>query len=315
VNLFRHLIKSKKWARLPNSKLFIFICIAIFLALRIHSISKTHPPVVNKINKPLLPPPITVTQAHPWLQLQPSVQGAALEIVRDLEKIRHLAASLPNLSEKEMTLLLIKKLLALQTAIPFTFPDSLYNVLCITEGGPARLSHKFSEQIAPLSAEITPQRGEGSVQATRPHPAGGEDRQAECASCQRICEKGGLATFHVHKRLYLGETELGLPFYLDVRVFELDTNQSEEIIVWHLTLLDGRKEELLTTKERKAFLCYGRRNASYADTTHGFAALQEERALFLDFYEKENRLYVCYAEAPLTTFNQHATLFRSLAAK
>jgi putative addiction module killer protein len=33
--------------------------------------------------------------------------------------------------------------------------------------------------------------GEDSVRATRPHPSEQQDRHAECASCQRKCEKSG----------------------------------------------------------------------------------------------------------------------------
>jgi hypothetical protein len=56
----------------------------------------------------------------------------------------------------------------------------------------ARISHTFSEQIAALLTEIAVQMGEDSVRATRPHPSEQQDRHAECASCQRKCEKSGL---------------------------------------------------------------------------------------------------------------------------
>jgi hypothetical protein len=55
-----------------------------------------------------------------------------------------------------------------------------------------RISHTFSEQIAALLTEIAVQMGEDSVRATRPHPSEQQDRHAECASCQRKCEKSGL---------------------------------------------------------------------------------------------------------------------------
>jgi tRNA A37 methylthiotransferase MiaB len=56
----------------------------------------------------------------------------------------------------------------------------------------ARISHTFSGQIAALLTEIAVQMGEDSVRATRPHPSEQQDRHAECASCQRKCEKSGL---------------------------------------------------------------------------------------------------------------------------
>jgi hypothetical protein len=55
------------------------------------------------------------------------------------------------------------------------------------------VSHTFSEQIAALLTEIAVQMGEDSVRATRPHPSEQQDRHAERASCQRKCEKSGLA--------------------------------------------------------------------------------------------------------------------------
>jgi hypothetical protein len=57
----------------------------------------------------------------------------------------------------------------------------------------ARISHTFSEQIAALPTEIASQVGEDSVHATRPRPFERQNRRAECASCQRKCEKCGLA--------------------------------------------------------------------------------------------------------------------------
>jgi hypothetical protein len=60
----------------------------------------------------------------------------------------------------------------------------------------ARISHTFSKQIAALLTEIAVQMGEDSVRATRPHPSEQQDRHAECASCQRKCEKSGLVSCH-----------------------------------------------------------------------------------------------------------------------
>jgi hypothetical protein len=54
-----------------------------------------------------------------------------------------------------------------------------------------RISHTFSEQIAALPIEIASQVGEDSVHATRPRSLERQDHRAECASCQRKCEKCG----------------------------------------------------------------------------------------------------------------------------
>jgi 3-dehydroquinate dehydratase / shikimate dehydrogenase len=56
----------------------------------------------------------------------------------------------------------------------------------------ARISHTFSGQIAALPIKIASQVGEDSVHATRPRPLERQDHRAECASCQRKCEKCGL---------------------------------------------------------------------------------------------------------------------------
>ncbi len=58
--------------------------------------------------------------------------------------------------------------------------------------GLAPISHKISEQIAPLLPQIGSQQGGDSVHATRTRPTGGQDVVTGCASCQRSCEKWGL---------------------------------------------------------------------------------------------------------------------------
>ena len=116
-------------------------------------------------------------------------------------------------------------------------------------------------------------------------------------------------------RVCLGETELGLPFYLDVRQFELKGITAEELITWQLDLLDGPCEVVYISDLRKVYIRRGMRNPRRSDTTHGFARLQGERALFLDCYEKEGQLYMCTAEAPLETFQKHESFLRSLCVK
>ncbi|MCH9626024.1 MAG: hypothetical protein S4CHLAM123_12130 [Chlamydiales bacterium] len=107
------------------------------------------------------------------------------------------------------------------------------------------------------------------------------------------------APFHVYKRLYLGESELGIPFYMDVRVFDLNFASKEEIIDWHLGILRGEKS---TLENMSGYVIYGLRNEDYKDFSHGFASFLGERGLYLDFIEKENFLYVAYAESSAETF-------------
>jgi hypothetical protein len=238
--------------------IFFFICLTLFLVFRLHAFLKKTPPTTYAIEKPKLPHPVIVSREHPWLQRQPMVKGASIEIVRDLEKIRHLAASASNFSEEELTELMMVRLESLQGEIPFSFPEELYNVLCITE----------STTNAP-------------------------------------------AHFRTFQRRYLGETELGMPFYLDVRVFDLNACKTETIMSWFLKLLDGKQEEISPNR----FFCKGKRRADQQDASHGFASLQGERGIFLDFVQKEDKLFVCYAEAPLATFERFSSLLLCLARK
>jgi hypothetical protein len=117
------------------------------------------------------------------------------------------------------------------------------------------------------------------------------------------------------KRIYLGETKLGMPFHLDVRQFGLKQHSADDLIDWHLNILKGSTEEIYLSDKRKIYLCRGIRNPDRPDTTHGFASIQGERALFLDFYLNDDCLYVCSAEAPLETFEEHESFLRSLAEK
>lgn len=237
-----------------------FLSLSIFLALRLFALSKKESPVSHQQVKPSLPPPITVTRTHPWVAMQPFVNGEALELVRDLEKIRHLSKQIPHLSEEELTALMMQKLLILQSGIPFTFPETLYNVLCISE---------------PQEESLIP--------------------------------------YHVVKRLYLGESDLGFPVYLDVRCYDVDPGQGSRLKEWLVQTVEGNTEELVSSGGKNAYLCRGKRNTSRRDPTHGFSALQKERGLFVQFFEQGSKLYVCYAEAPWTTFAKYEPLFRSLA--
>jgi len=113
----------------------------------------------------------------------------------------------------------------------------------------------------------------------------------------------------------LGETELGLPFYLDVRLFELKGTSAEEILAWHLNVLQEGREAfkvVYETENRKIYQGQGYRLTEPIDPSHGFAAVQGERGIYLDYLELEERLFVIYAEAPLKTFEKHTLLFQKL---
>lgn len=116
--------------------------------------------------------------------------------------------------------------------------------------------------------------------------------------------------FHVYKRLYLGEMEVGLPFYLDVRVFELEGFPAEDLITWHLETLEGEPELLHQSEQRVVYKVFGDRTREIA---HGFA--KGERGLYLDCIEEDGKLFVLYAEAPVQTFKEQESLFKQLLQK
>jgi hypothetical protein len=66
-----------------------------------------------------------------------------------------------------------------------------------------RISHTFSDSSHTLHDDLAVQMGEDSVRATRPHPSEQQDRHAECASCQKKCEKSGLSTPYALERAIL----------------------------------------------------------------------------------------------------------------
>jgi uncharacterized protein YjbI with pentapeptide repeats len=82
-----------------------------------------------------------------------------------------------------------------------------------------RISHTFSKQIAALLTEIAVQMGEDSVRATRPHPSEQQDRHAECASCQRKCEKSGLDGCRLQDVQFLDCKIVGAEFFKCEKTF------------------------------------------------------------------------------------------------
>lgn len=113
--------------------------------------------------------------------------------------------------------------------------------------------------------------------------------------------------FHVYKRLYLGESEIGFPFYLDVRVFEEGETIKEEVIRWHQARLDGEINLIFDSQQEVIFTSKGNPTQERA---HGFGT--GARGLFVDAKLHEGKLFVLYAEAPLTTFRQHESVFKQL---
>lgn len=118
--------------------------------------------------------------------------------------------------------------------------------------------------------------------------------------------------FQIYKRLYLGETELGLPFYLDVRRYHLEGKKKDTIISWYLSLIEGELEKVKDSDQALAYVIRGKRNEDQLSAPHGFAQFLGERGLFLLFVQQGDQLFVCYAEASLSTFQQHLPLLSTL---
>lgn len=249
-----------------NSWILIILCAVVFIALRLIPIVREHREEVERA-KPAIPEPVLVQRnllSHPWVKTQPNILQPNVEMVRDLAAFDELCEAVGrqrgDWTYEQIQAVLIKTLTSLQKEIPFTFPEELYNVYCISE--------------TPLDWIKPP------------------------------------APFHVYKRLYLGETDAGMPFYLDVRVFELGSCSAEKLIKWHLEMLDGEPEPLLVSENRTAYVMSGERKC---ETAHGFA--QGERGIFVEFLERGEKLYVLYAEGPIKTFKENESIFKQLTQR
>jgi len=114
--------------------------------------------------------------------------------------------------------------------------------------------------------------------------------------------------FQVLQRIYLGETELGLPFYLDVRVFNLENEhkeaQIEAIQNWHFNLLEGGRDVFKKITSNSSFYLGEGKYSAESNLGHGFEISSGLRGIYLSFFEKENILYVAYASAPLLDFKK-----------
>ncbi len=105
--------------------------------------------------------------------------------------------------------------------------------------------------------------------------------------------------FHVYKRLYLGESEIGFPVYLDVRVFEVARDEIQSVVTWHLERLEGEAVCHFDQRDKKRYTSQGFLSGEQA---HGWGKDLGERGLFADFIYRDEKLYVLYCEAPLESF-------------
>lgn len=123
-------------------------------------------------------------------------------------------------------------------------------------------------------------------------------------------------SFQILKRVHLGETELALPFYVDVHVFdsplENDPESIQRIRDWYFNLLSAGASSFqkLPVVHVQAWVGKGFRSAHYQQFSHGFAT--QERKLLFALIPREGRIYVIFAEGSLKAFEEHQELLFSL---
>ncbi len=123
--------------------------------------------------------------------------------------------------------------------------------------------------------------------------------------------------FDIYKRVELGQTSLGVPYYLDVRAFDLtklDSQAAKEaavqaIINWHQRLLKPGAPAFtaLQGKDTLVLLGHGERDRDHFDGSHGFAT--NDRGVFLAFFNDGRHLYVLHADAPWQNLQDKKDLF------
>lgn len=123
--------------------------------------------------------------------------------------------------------------------------------------------------------------------------------------------------FDVYKRVELGQTDLGVPFYLDMRVFDISQLQSQAakeaafqaVANWHIHLLKGGMKDFAAFqgKDTLVLLGHGERDRSHFDGSHGFAT--SDRGVFVAFFSDGRHLYVLHADAPWKNLQDKKNLF------
>lgn len=121
--------------------------------------------------------------------------------------------------------------------------------------------------------------------------------------------------YYVYKRIYLDENDLGLPFYLDVRVFDhTQEDDLERILDWHCSYYDETQTVFQSTGSEKAvtFLGHGYPKKNLRSLSQGFTSMQKDRGIFICATAKEDHIYVAFAEAPWSTFEKHLPFFEKV---
>jgi hypothetical protein len=217
---------------------------------------------------------------HPWLKLQPGITTISARISQDLESIRH-AYDQMALMRQDLTL-----------------PYRSYEEDCLAI---IALLQQLQQPIDHLALALPDDKYSvlniPDIEPTHNCP---------------------VAPYHIHKRIHWCDSHLGMPVYLDVRVFSLtgDDDQVSQILDWHRGCLQGHFDQY-SASDCMVFIGHGDRTESSPDDTHGFGT--KNRGLFLGCIALQDRLYVLHLDTSWETFepeqaNLTAVMNRSLVS-
>ena len=112
--------------------------------------------------------------------------------------------------------------------------------------------------------------------------------------------------FEIYRREVFGQSDLGLPIFLDARVFDLRALENESaqdaaahaILRWHMDVLrSGEKAfQKMHSDDSLVLLGHGQRDEEHFSAGHGFAS--QGRGVYLAFFREGGRLIVLHLDAP-----------------
>lgn len=103
------------------------------------------------------------------------------------------------------------------------------------------------------------------------------------------CLPNPCSPYEVHKRIHLGDSSLGIPIYLDVRVYK----ESKDFVLENLfSSFEGEFYER-NCDRGISYIAFGKGDKAAG---HGLARNLGERALFFHLVEAHNCCYVAYVE-------------------
>jgi len=283
---------KKKWQKWS----FGIICVALFLTFRLNSILKEHEkPVFDIPKKPHVLKPTVVRKN----------QSSLLPLAKQSEN-----------AQKYFAELLVHPWIQAQTGVEEISHEMIQdiegaNMLC-------EALQQETEQAGkkPLSTKkITKILIETLLALQNEIPISFPDNLYSVLCITETADSSNPppTPFHVYKRLYLGQTEIGFPFYLDVRVFDVESEQERQnILSWHCSVLVEKEdafEKHIIDENKQVFLGKG---VSAKNRAHGVFEWQDERGVFIYAIQKGKKLYVAYTDASWKTFEKSLNLFSSL---